>query len=138
MDYLTPTEAMTVALYDNLDVTMVVTDDSGAVETRLFFDVDGSGVITGSDESLVATQGLSDTFSATPDPDARADADAGADQHPNGDADRDANPHADTDPDADPDPHPHAHADGDGHAGAGLRRRLHRAVQRPQWLHSGR
>ncbi|HQZ55373.1 MAG TPA: hypothetical protein PLG23_18065, partial [Thermoflexales bacterium] len=65
MDYLTPTEAMTVALYDNLDVTMVVTDDSGAVETRLFFDVDGSGVITGSDESLVATQGLSDTFNAT-------------------------------------------------------------------------
>ncbi|HQV30072.1 MAG TPA: hypothetical protein PKZ61_18425, partial [Thermoflexales bacterium] len=64
MTYLTPTEAMTVPLYDNLDVTLVVTDDSGAVETRLFFDLDGSGVITGEAESLVAAHGLSDTFSA--------------------------------------------------------------------------
>ena len=36
MTYLTPTEAMTIPLYDDLDVALLVTDNSGAVETRLF------------------------------------------------------------------------------------------------------
>ena len=63
MTYLSPTQGMTVPLYDDLNVAMVVTDDSGAVETRLFFDLDGSGLITGASEMVVATHGLSDTFS---------------------------------------------------------------------------
>ncbi|MBX7214451.1 MAG: hypothetical protein K1X39_10615 [Thermoflexales bacterium] len=62
MEYLTPTDGITVPLYGDLDVGLHVVDDSGAVETLLFFDLDGSGVLTGEREIQPATHGYSDTF----------------------------------------------------------------------------